>query len=261
MKIITIKFPTDNKISDFEVSDIGKYVLNDKVLIDNSQIKEMAQIINIYESDKIKNQEGEGKIVKKFDEEDEKKLIEIKKKAIEYVSKSTEIVGIYDLPMDIIDADLSFDEKKLTLYFASDTRVDFRKLVSHCVRNFKKLIRLQQIGPREQAQKIGGHGKCGEEVCCKRFLHQLDNVSIDLAKNQCLAEVSSNKINGNCGKLLCCLKYENDLYTEAKKDMPKVGTIINTKNGKGRIIKLNILSKKVLIELDNENKDKVEVSL
>ena len=261
MKIITIKFPTDSKISDFKDRDGEAYELNDQVIIDNSQVREVAQIINIYESEKIKNQEGEGEIVKKIDKEDEKKLIEIKKRAVEYVAKCTEIIAIYDLPMDIIDADLSFDEKKLTLYFASDTRVDFRKLVSHCVRNFKKLIRLQQIGPREQAQKIGGHGKCGEEVCCKRFLHQLENVSIDLAKNQCLAEVSSNKINGNCGKLLCCLKYENDLYTEAKKDMPKVGSEIKTKSGKGKIIKLNVLKNSLLVELDNENRDKVEVSL
>lgn len=261
MRIISVKYPTDNKVVDFKIKEDIDAKLNDLALIDNSQVKEIAQVINIYEADKLKNQQGEGIVTKIIDGEDVKKLVKIKRNAIEFIPKASEIVAIYDLPMSIVDADLSYDEKKLTIYFSSDTRIDFRKLVSHFVRTFKKLIRLQQIGPREQAQKLGGYGKCGEEVCCRRFLGQLENVSIELAKNQCLAEVSSNKINGNCGKLLCCLKYENDLYSERKKDMPKIGDEIKTKEGIGRVIKLNILKNSVLLELNNANKDKVEVKL
>jgi len=249
MIITTLKFVLDNKIEDYKLPDKLDIEIGDRVLVDNSQTKEVAWVINIYEAADFKNVKGEGAIERVIDEKDANIIKENKKKAVILIPRCEEIAYNLALPMQILDADFSFDEKKLTIYFSSEKRVDFRKLVGEYVKEFKKLIRLQQVGAREQAQKIGGYGKCGQEICCKRFLQNLDNVSIDCAKAQNLAEVSGNKINGNCGKLLCCLKYENDLYVETKKQLPPIGTEVKTKKGKGVVIKQNILMKKVYVEI------------
>jgi cell fate regulator YaaT (PSP1 superfamily) len=161
--------------------------------------------------------------------------------------------------MQLLDADLSFDEKKLTFYFTAPSRVDFRVLVSELAHTFKKIIRLQQIGSRDEARYLGGVGRCGETICCKKFLKgNLESVTLDMASDQNLAQMGSNRITGVCGKLMCCLKYELEYYQKVKKTMPALGTEINTEKGKGTVIGQNIVKKKVTVKL-NEGGNILEV--
>lgn len=257
MKILTVKFLTDdNKIVDYENSS-DLFQKGDYLIISNGQIDEIAKIINI--SDKLCNEKGVGVIEKKLSDDDFEKLKKIKQKAQKFIALSQEKVLEYQLSMKILDADLSFDEKKLTLYFCASKRVDFRKLVSDLVKMHKKLIRLQQIGPREQAKKLCGVGRCNQELCCCRFLTKIDSVTLESAKNQNMGEVNVNKINGLCGKLMCCLNYEEKIYLELKKKMPNVGEKIKTEQGIGEIIKQNVLTNSVTARL--EDNQRIEVQL
>lgn len=256
MKYATIKLLSDCKLLDFKLSD-EDLKSGDLVLVHTGQIQEAGRIVNLIE--KPENEIADGKIIRKLEQEDKEKLEELKKKALDYILFCSEKVTKLSLPMKIIDADLSYDEKKLTIYFSSEARVDFRALVGDFVRSFKKLIRLQQIGPREQAKKIGGCGKCGRVVCCNKFLKNLGSVTIEKAKNQNMGEVNINKINGLCGKLMCCLEYEEDLYKKLKIKLPKLGTKIKTDLGIGEVIKQNVLVQSVTVKLAKG--ERVEVKL
>lgn len=259
MNIITVKFLADEKIADYQIDDVKDISLYDLVIVDSGQIEDLARIINVYEAEKCKNIKGEGKITRKVTKDDKKKIIDNKKEALLYIEKCEEKVKKFNLSMKIVDTDLSFDGKKLTIYFSAGNRIDFRVLVADFVRSFKKLIRLQQIGPREQAAKVDGYGKCGQRVCCARFLKNKDSITLELAKNQNLSETSSNKINGYCGKLMCCLKYEDELYTQSKKKMPNVGQEIKTPQGMGVVIRQNILAGSVSVKLKNAERIEVKI--
>jgi len=257
MNILTVKFLTDdNKIVDYENSN-DSYKKGDYLIISNGQIDEIAKIINI--SSKINNEKGLGEIERKLSNDDFLMIKKIKQKAQKFILSSQKKIEEYQLSMKILDADLSFDEKKLTLYFCASKRVDFRKLVSDLVKLHKKLIRLQQIGPREQEKKLCGGGRCNQELCCCRFLTKSESVTLESAKNQNMGEVNVNKINGLCGKLMCCFNYEEKVYIELKKKMPKVGEKIKTEQGIGEIIKQNVLTNSVTAKVgDNQ---RLEVKL
>lgn len=260
MNILSVKFITDGRVMDYDENE--QCSVSDIVIVNTSQLHELGKVVEKYElkeGEDCKNQKDKGKIVRKITEDDQKKIDENKKNALRLIPICKEKVKKYQLTMDIMDADLSFDEKKLTIYFSAEKRIDFRLLVSDFVRTFKKLVRLQQIGQREQIKRMGWIGKCGQEICCSRFSGSSEQVTIDYAKRQNLSEVSCSKINGVCGKLMCCLKYEDQAYNEIKKTLPKIGDKIKTKEGEGKVIKQNILSKSVTVLL--KNKDRVEIEI
>jgi len=163
------------------------------------------------------------------------------------------------LPMELLDAELSFDEKKLTFYFTADGRVDFRALVSDLASSFKKLIRLQQVGARDEARFLGGHGRCGQILCCRKFLKgDLDSITLDMAQIQGLAAMGPGRITGACGKLMCCLAFEIEEYKKMAKNLPKIGDEIKTEKGQGIVISQNVLQKKITVELPDKSKLEVE---
>lgn len=162
------------------------------------------------------------------------------------------LVSKLNLEMSIVDASFSLDRKRLYFSFVAETRVDFRELAKRLAQKYHTRIELRQIGVRDKAKKVGGIGPCGLLLCCNRFLNDFNSVSINMAKNQLLA-LNPNKINGSCGRLMCCLNYENEMYKEARKNMPKIGNIIETKDGKGKVIDINIFEKTCKIELPNKN--------
>ena len=152
------------------------------------------------------------------------------------------------LNMNFIEAFYNFDRSQLLFYFLADERVDFRELAKKLAQKYKTRIELRQIGVRDKAKKIGGLGPCGLFLCCNSFLTDLGSVSINMAKNQFLA-LNPSKINGVCGRLLCCLEYENDLYTELKRDMPKVGSFVETEHGLGKVVSVDIFKKNYSVDL------------
>jgi cell fate regulator YaaT (PSP1 superfamily) len=261
MKIISVRYITDNKTYDYPDED-DRYKNSSIVLIEHEGINEVAKVLDVYNLENIqdtKNPLGSGNILRNVSLEDRKKIKQIKSVASGYIQKCQTKVRNYELDIKIIDADLSFDEKKLTIYFTSEKRIDFRSLVSDLVKSFQKIIRLQQVGLREEIKQIGGIGKCGREVCCAKFLGCLNCATTDCAKKQNLNETKLDKISGICGKLMCCLKYEEDMYVKIRKNMPKIGEMIKTKKGLGEVIKQNILKNTVTLKMKNNDKIDVEI--
>jgi cell fate regulator YaaT (PSP1 superfamily) len=158
------------------------------------------------------------------------------------------------LDMKLIDAEFTFDGTKVLFYFTADSRVDFRELVKDLAGVFKKRIELRQVGVRDEAKILGGVGSCGRGLCCHGWLQDFEPVSIKMAKVQNLS-LNPTKISGSCGRLMCCLKYENDVYQEMKKGMPNQGEIVETTEGRAKVIEANILMSTVKVRLIEEERN------
>jgi cell fate regulator YaaT (PSP1 superfamily) len=162
------------------------------------------------------------------------------------------------LNMQLIDAQVSFDEKKITYYFSAEGRIDFRNLLRDLVKATGKLIRLQQIGPRDNAKLLkGSYGICGRQLCCQKFLKDLGKVTAESAQHQCLHGGSVQKTTGCCGKLMCCMAFEDETYRQMLAKYPKIGQKVKTKKGIGQILSINPISGKIVVNL--ENGDTIEV--
>ncbi|MBQ6477233.1 MAG: stage 0 sporulation protein [Bacilli bacterium] len=187
-------------------------------------------------------------IVRKVNKEDLKtieKNEELAKKALVDAKKEAKNL---DLEMNFVDCYFNLNKSQLIFSFLSDNRIDFRTLAKKLAAKYKTRIELRQIGIRDKARKVGGVGPCGLFLCCNRFLTDLNSVSINMAKNQNLA-LNPSKINGLCGRLYCCLGYENDLYSELKKDLPAVGSEVKTDSGKGKVISVDVLNRSYKVDL------------
>lgn len=160
-----------------------------------------------------------------------------------------EIVKEYDLDMYLVSCEYTLDASKVIFMYTSETRVDFRELLKELASVFKCRIELRQIGPRDKSKIVGGLGSCGLPLCCSSFLGEFDGVSINMAKNQMLA-INIDKISGACGRLLCCLKYEDDTYTKEKQRFPKIGSKVKYDNKIVKVTGLNVISDLVKIEHD-----------
>lgn len=171
-----------------------------------------------------------------------------KKEAEAAKEKCQKIADEQGLNMKILDASYTFDKDKLIFRFLADNRVDFRELAKDLAKIYKVRIELRQIGVRDKAKEVDGIGPCGRRLCCAAFLKDLDTVSINMAKNQNIS-LNPSKINGACGRLMCCLKYEDDNYTECRMKMKKIGDKIKTPHGMGTIQSLDILRQKYRVEV------------
>lgn len=159
-----------------------------------------------------------------------------------------------NLDMKVLEAEYTLDCSKLIIYFESEGRVDFRELVRNLADEFHTRIELRQVGSRDGAKVFGGIGPCGLVVCCQTFITQFDNVSVKMAKNQNLS-LNPVKISGNCGKLLCCINYENDLYTELRRYAPDIGDIVETEDGPAKVLSCDVLNRNLKVRyLQEDNK-------
>ncbi len=170
-----------------------------------------------------------------------------------------DLIKKLDLDMKIISANFNFDRSQLQFYFLADKRVDFRDLVKELASIYKTRIELRQIGARDKAKEIGGLGQCGRRVCCEKFMNSLDNITINMAKNQNLS-LNPTKINGSCGRLLCCLKFEEDNYIECSKCLPKIGSKIKTEKGEGTVISTEVLMGKYKVNIPDVGIVEMEIS-
>lgn len=158
----------------------------------------------------------------------------------------------YNLQMKLVDCYFSYDNTRLTLAFIADGRVDFRNLVKDLTRYFQKTVRLYQLGVRDEAKIMGDIGSCGKKLCCQGHLKKLGNVTSDYAENQQLVHRGSERLSGACGRLKCCLAYENDLYQELAQKLPAIGTKVKTKHGHGKIIGHHVLRGSVDVQIETE---------
>ncbi|MEH7416755.1 stage 0 sporulation family protein [Neobacillus drentensis] len=193
------------------------------------------------------------KVVRIADQKDRMIVEENKQAAQEAYEVCSEKVNEHQLDMKLVDVEYTFDRNKVIFYFTADGRVDFRELVKDLAAIFRTRIELRQIGVRDEAKMLGGIGPCGRMLCCSTFLGDFDPVSIKMAKDQNLS-LNPTKISGLCGRLMCCLKYENDEYESAKEALPDLGEIIETPQGKGKVVGLNILERVLQVELKEQER-------
>jgi len=222
---------------------------NVTVIVETEQGQQFGKVIK--ENKKINSKEIKKelkKVVRISNKEDYKKNIKNIKDAKEAMIKCQKLIDKKKLKMKLLDSSYTFDRDKLIFRFLAENRVDFRELAKDLAAIYKVRIELRQIGVRDKAKEIGGCGPCGQKLCCARFLKELDTVSINMAKNQNLS-LNPTKINGVCGRLLCCLKYEDENYKQCRKCMLKIGDKINTEFGEGKIIGLELLEKKYKVEI------------
>jgi cell fate regulator YaaT (PSP1 superfamily) len=185
------------------------------------------------------------RIADKKDEEKHKENMKKKQSALDTCQKKINARG---LDMKLIDVEYTFDNSKVIFYFTADGRVDFRELVKDLASVFKMRIELRQIGVRDEAKMLGGIGTCGKGLCCHTWLADFEPVSIKMAKVQGLS-LNPTKISGICGRLMCCLKYENDAYHELKKGLPDVGEKVKTPEGEALVVDTNVLREQVKTRL------------
>lgn len=192
------------------------------------------------------------KLVKKIaDQKDVEKNEENKRKEKDAFNICLEKIKAHKLGMNLIDVEFTFDNNKVLFYFTADGRIDFRELVKDLASVFKTRIELRQIGVRDEAKYLGGIGICGRGLCCKDFLGEFQPVSIKMAKDQGLS-LNPTKISGLCGRLMCCLKYEHDVYEEKLNRLPKVGAIVATEDGDGEVVNVDTLREMLKVKVEKD---------
>ncbi len=239
-KIVGVKFNHTCKLYYFDPKDI-EFVKGDGVIVETAMGTEYGVVA-------IANREvGDDKVVqplkpviRKATEKDRQKTLDNEKRVPEIIATATREVEKLKLDMRVIDAEGPFDNSKIVIYFSAPGRVDFRDLVKALSGALHNRIDLHQVGTRDETKILGGIAPCGRVCCCKAFLPDFKKVTIKMAKNQGLS-LNPAKISGLCGRLMCCLEYENEPYSEAYKKMPKVGSEVTTPDGKSTVISNNML--------------------
>ncbi len=189
-------------------------------------------------------------IIRKATDADLKKLEKNKESEKRAYDIAVKKIADHGLDMKLVNVEYTFDGSKVLFYFTADGRVDFRALVKDLASVFKTRIELRQIGVRDEAKMLGGLGVCGKEFCCSKFLGEFQPVSIKMAKEQGLS-LSPVKISGTCGRLMCCLKYEQEAYTDLLRNTPKYGAIVKTPLGKGTVVEVSLITGMLKVKMDN----------
>ena len=249
--IVGIRFKKPGKIYFFDPGDI-EFKLKDYAIVDTSTGEEYAEVA-------IVNKQVSGerivaplrKVIRKATYKDRKHYEENKRKEKEAFKVAENKIKKHKLKMNLTDVEYKFDNSKITFYFTSDGRVDFRELVKDLAAIYKTRIELRQIGVRDEVRRIGGNGVCGRELCCCSFLNNFDAVSIKMAKEQNLS-LNPSKISGNCGRLMCCLRYEQEAYEEKLDRMPKIGAIVKTGDGEGTVDSIETLKEKIRVKFEDK---------
>ena len=250
MNIVGIKFKGNSKIYCFKNNDL-EIKSDDLVVVDTEKGEQLGKVINVNMKANnldINTMKEVLRIALDKDVKQYEKNLKDAKEALKFVKDKVEKEK---LDMTFYDAAYTLDKKQLTFNFLADQRVDFRELVKEIAAKYKTRIELHQIGVRDKAKNIGGLGPCGRPLCCTSFLNNMEAISINMAKNQNLV-LNPTKINGSCGRLLCCLAYEDNVYTDHRCKLPKQGTIVKTKDGKGKVVSLDVLNKKYTVEIDDK---------
>ncbi|MBN2406807.1 MAG: hypothetical protein JXJ19_03820 [Elusimicrobia bacterium] len=227
------------------VADRVDVRLGDEVLISTENGLEVGKVV---ETEKIAGNNIDNKIIRKLNKNDYQVLKDNRIAAKKIVPQIREEINKENLGMSLTHVAYIYDRQKLFIYYTADSRVDFRKLIRVLGGRLKTRIQMVQIGVRDEMSIAGGVGICGREVCCHQFLKNIETVNIDMARNQCLS-INPETIAGNCGRLLCCLRYENCYYEEVKKDFPRIGKKISTPAGKGEVIDVNYLKGTVCVKI------------
>lgn len=188
--------------------------------------------------------------------QDLEKLKTNREKEVEALQTCRRLVLDRNMEMKMVDVEFQFDCNKITFFFTADKRIDFRELVKELAAVYKTRIELRQIGVRDEAKRMGGYGCCGLKLCCSTYLRDFEPISIQLARDQNLA-LTPSKISGNCGRLLCCLLYEKNLYQESLAQFPRLGSRLKTSKGEGTVQKVNFFNEYVIVKHEDGEEEKL----
>jgi len=222
--------------------------IGDRVIVETSNGAEWGVVSG--EVKTAKQSQSNNMVLRVCDDADNKTIENLERQAKNAFRVAEEKIAKYKLDMKLISTHYTFDANKVIMNFFSENRVDFRELVKDLAYSLRARIELRQVGARDEAKLVGGLGSCGMECCCKRFLNDFENVSIKMAKNQNIS-LNPQKINGACGRLLCCLGYENDHYCKMQEKMPRYGSEVQTPDGRGYAQDNHILKETVNVKFVN----------
>ena len=247
-KIIGVKFKNTGKVYYFDPKDI-QFTKGDGVIVETARGVEFGRVgIENCEVDDSKIVQPLKPVIRKASKQDEERNIKNMERAVTAKRTAIELVEKHNLKMKLIEAEFTFDGSKVVFYFTAPSRIDFRELVKELASVFHIRIELRQVGIRDEAKLLGGIAPCGRECCCHGCMPDFKKVTIKMAKVQGLS-LNPGKISGLCGRLMCCLEYENDYYAQAYKKMPKVGGQVVTPDGNGVVVSNNML--KFLVKVNS----------
>lgn len=229
--------------SDYEIASL--------VIVETERGQQLVKVVQVLDDYK---DEITDEIIRLATTEEYEKYLENLKDADRALKKCIMFAKELELDMNIVNAQFNLDRSQLLFNFTADGRIDFRELAKKLASIYHTRIELRQIGARDKAKEVGGIGICGGELCCLRFLKKIDAISMNMAKNQNLA-LNPSKINGACGRLLCCLAYEDEAYIEAAKKMPKVGDKIDTLAGEAQVVSVDIINQRGKVMINGEKVD------
>lgn len=252
IKVVGIRFKPVGKTYYFNPEDIS-LAIGDGVIVETTRGVEFGEVVL------VEKEVDEGtfsmpikSILRKATDEDFAQVKENHVRAKEAFDVCLEKISANNLDMHLVDVEYTFDKSKILFYFTADGRVDFRQLVKDLASVFRTRIELRQIGVRDEAKLLGGLGICGRPLCCSQFLGDFEPVSIKMAKEQSLS-LNPTKISGTCGRLMCCLKYEQEAYESLLHSTPNVGAVVDTPMGRGTVINSHLLRGTVQVKMNAEN--------
>lgn len=264
-KVVGVKFRNTGKTYFFDPQDFS-IAQGDYVIVETARGIEFGKVyLGITDMKNEDISKPLKPVIRIANEEDHKQHLENESRRDETMAICQELIQKRNLDMKLVDVEFTISGNKVIFYFTADGRVDFRELVKDLASVFHMRIELRQVGSRDEAKMLGGIGNCGKSLCCTTWLSDFQPVSIKMAKNQNLS-LNPTKISGVCGRLMCCLKYENDLYIKLRDGIPDNGEKVKTPDGMGKVFDTNILEETVRVrlftgELDENGNEKLETDL
>ncbi len=257
-EVISVKFKSDGAAYYFDPNNI-LFAIGDFAVVETSQGVECGSVSEAnHQVDNEKIVKPLKKVIRKATEKDLAKIEENRKKALNAYDICEKKIEEHGLDMKLTDAQYTFDGSRLIFLFTSDGRVDFRELVKDLAAALHTRIELRQIGVRDEARMLGGLGICGQPFCCSRFLNGFQPVSIKMAKEQGLS-LNPTKISGSCGRLMCCLKYEQESYEYLLKKTPNIGATVKTDDGVGVVTDANVITGNLIVKINDSEAAPIKV--
>ena len=257
VRIVGIQFQKNGKVYDYDTNHL-EVQPGDYVIAETQRGTDLGQVFSRpVQTDEKETDEPLKKLIRIATEQDLQRSTENREKEKEAYRICQEKIAEHQLDMKLVSVEYAFDNSKAIFYFTANGRVDFRSLVKDLASIFRMRIELRQIGVRDEARMLGGLGPCGRPICCRAFLDEFQPVSIKMAKEQNLS-LNPTKISGVCGRLMCCLKYEQDHYEQTRKIMPRIGKEVITPDGNGTVTDLNIVKETVFVRIANGDANEIK---
>ena len=257
VNVVGVRFKSVGKIYYFDPENI-EIKKGDSVIVETSRGVEFGSVVlankEISENEIVSPLK---KVLRKATDDDIKIMLDNKEKEKQAFEKCVKKIEEHELAMKLVDVEYTFDHNKILFYFTADGRIDFRELVRDLASLFKTRIELRQIGVRDEAKMLGGIGVCGRPLCCSLYLGEFEPASIKMAKEQSLS-LNPTKISGTCGRLMCCLKNEQEAYEDLIRRTPHTGSVVKTPDGKGTVVSANLLKSLVNVSLDIDGEKEIK---